>query len=663
MVGGTKRVHSEIESDPSHEDYRAPMTAEEKAEAARFEAIAKRAEERAMARAAAAAAEASKEAKDAPASKPSIGNKELAPPTVETPQAVTKPAFVSKAEREAAALARLNAKRQEKEKLAKDAEMAHKRFSQQHGSAQREREQEKNANRRRQEHQSSEKSRGYIEHTGKDEYEREMELRAIKLQYLGKSGAEEGAGFGSAERSRIFKMEWDNSEDTGRNDFNPLYSKRFGANPLFGRGVAGGTDVRREKLNTNFSVEDQRRLELASKAAMKQQHQAQLTSYDLSKDNLPGQHWSDKALSDMTERDWRIFREDFDIRIKGGKAVNPPLRSWREAALPTAISRAIKDLGYKDPSPIQRQAIPVGLARRDIIGIAETGSGKTSKMTSRDAMAENEAVKLMRHTNFLSLNGVHVVSGTPGRLCNYIVLDEADRMVDMGFEASLTSILDAMGLSDVRVTAMFSATMPPEVERIAKTYLRHPAVIKIGDEDSGKNRRINQQILWMHSEGQKKSKIAELLHKLQSDEKCIVFVNAKKQADVVGRDLDRNDTLEAFRRGDFRIMVATDVAGRGLDIPDVSYVFNYDCPAKIENYTHRIGRTGRAGRTGTAITLLTESDKDIFYDLKSYLESTECNVPDQLKNHPAATSASKQINEGSKHKHLHEVRRGPRNRR
>jgi ATP-dependent RNA helicase DDX23/PRP28 len=381
------------------------------------------------------------------------------------------------------------------------------------------------------------------------------------------------------------------------------------------------------------------------------------------------------------------------------------------------------------------------MARRDIIGIAETGSGKTCAFLvpllnyflslpeasqSRDSVAENgplgiimaptrelaqqideEAVKLMLYTTFQSFcivggqdiedqgaklrNGVHLVTGTPGRLvdclesnylvlnqCNYIVLDEADRMVDMGFEAALTKVLDAMGglmknedeevamqeaqqaqqgLSDVRVTAMFSATMSPEVERIAKRYLRHPAIIKIGDEDSGKNKRIDQQIIWLTSEAQKKGKILELLRRLQGDQKCIVFVNAKKQADVVGRDLERNglrvavlhggkaqaereETLETFRKGQFQILVATDVAGRGLDIPDVSHVFNYDCPQKIAAYTHRIGRTGRAGKTGVAVTLLTDNDADVMYDLKNYLESTDSAVPDPLKRHEAAQSST-----------------------
>jgi ATP-dependent RNA helicase DDX23/PRP28 len=194
--------------------------------------------------------------------------------------------------------------------------------------------------------------------------------------------------------------------------------------------------------------------------------------------------------------------------------------------------------------------------------------------------------------------------------------------------------------------------MPVEVERIAKTYLRHPVVIKIGDEDTGKNKRIEQRVMFI-TEGQKRNKLRDELSSLSKSEKAIVFVNAKKQGDTVGRFLDseglysgvlhggrsqdqREETLEQFRKGEIQILVATDVAGRGLDIPDVSHVFNMDCPAKIENYCHRIGRTGRAGKHGIAITFLTDSDTEIMYDLRCYLESTGTPIPQQLAKHAAA---------------------------
>lgn len=318
---------------------------------------------------------------------------------------------------------------------------------------------------------------------------------------------------------------------------------------------------------------------------------------------------------------------------------------------------------------------------------------------------DDEAKKLARFTSFRTVcvvggqdieeqgyqlrRGVEIVIGTPGRMvdclennymvlnqCNYVVLDEADRMVDMGFEPQVIAVLDSMGgllksedefqaeqqiqsssssteQTIYRTTAMFSATMPVEVERIAKTYLRHPVMIRIGDEDSGKNKRIDQRVLFLASEAQKKSKLTEELSKLTKTDKVIVFINSKKQCDITGRYLDslgyhagvlhggksqdqREETLEYFRNGTYQILVASDVAARGLDIPDVTHVINYDCPAKIENYTHRIGRTGRAGRSGIATTFLTDADADVMYDLKTYLEATSMPVPQLLMNHPSA---------------------------
>lgn len=246
-------------------------------------------------------------------------------------------------------------------------------------------------------------------------------------------------------------------------------------------------------------------------------------------------------------------------------------------------------------------------------------------------------------------------------------------MVDMGFEPQVVAVLEAMGgllksedemvaeeqariaaegQSLFRVTAMFSATMPIEVERIAKTYLRHPVLVKIGDEDSGKNKRIEQKVSFV-SEGQKRSLMNEELTRMGASDKMIIFVNSKKQGDVIGKILEtanrragvlhggksqdeREKTLEKFRTGEVRILVATDVAGRGLDIADVTHVVNYDMPNKIANYCHRIGRTGRAGKSGVATTFVTEEDAEVLYDLKAYLEQCDAIVPTQLAKHPQA---------------------------
>uniref|UniRef100_A0A7N2LEM6 RNA helicase n=1 Tax=Quercus lobata TaxID=97700 RepID=A0A7N2LEM6_QUELO len=249
--------------------------------------------------------------------------------------------------------------------------------------------------------------------------------------------------------------------------------------------------------------------------------------------------------------------------------------------------------------------------------------------------------------------GCEVVIATPGRLidclerrypvlnqCNYAVLDEADRMVDMGFEPQVMGVLDAMPSSNLkpenedeeldekkiyRTTYMFSATMPPTVERLARKYLRNPVVV-----------------LWLQ----------RLLNEL-GDRTSIVFVNTRKNADNVAKNLDkagyhvttlhggksqeqREISLEGFRTKRYNVLVATDVAGRGIDIPNVAQVINFDMHGSIDTYTHRIGRTGRAGKTGVATTFLTLSDSDVFYDLKQMLIQSNSTVPNELARHEAS---------------------------
>lgn len=280
-------------------------------------------------------------------------------------------------------------------------------------------------------------------------------------------------------------------------------------------------------------------------------------------------HWSEKPLDAMKERDWRIFREDYGIVAKGGQ-IPPPLRSWREAAIPAAVLDAIEQIGYKEPSPIQRQAIPIGLEGRDLIGIAETGSGKTAsfvipmlahvaalpRRTEENAhlgpyalimsptrelaqQIEAETRKLVAKLGvsvvsvvggrdvgeqaFHLQRGAEIVIATPGRLkdlleqhivmlgeCNYLVLDEADRMVDMNYEAELDYILASLPAAQApnagdtqRVTMLYSATMPPYVEKIARTYLRKPATVLIGNAGQAVG-TVDQHVEFVEGEAKRK---------------------------------------------------------------------------------------------------------------------------------------------------------------
>ncbi|CAM9650215.1 unnamed protein product [Chrysoparadoxa australica] len=651
--------------------------------------------------------------------------------------------FMTKKEREKAALARLEQRREEVEQQKRDAMNSKPRK----GDIFKKESSNSNYGREEQKDQRREEAKSARE----QEKAREM----IRNQYLGGKKEKKKVIKASEKFTKIFQFDWDTTEDTSQ-DLNPLYKNKAQLNPVFGRGYIAGVDMKEQRKNSRFVTEllkhrqqEQRRAEEAegmSRDALRKRDRdrreqlamveakgrEQVAELEKSSIGLTGSHWKDKKLADMTERDWRIFREDFDIRIRGGKAPLP-LRFWKEGKFPEGIDEAIEDLGYKNPSAIQRQAIPVGMQYRDMIGVAETGSGKTAafgipmityilqlpqehrERTPEDgplalAMAptrelaqqiEEEIKKFCKYCGikvmsvvggqdieaqgFQLRKGVDIIIGTPGRLvdclekhylvlnqCSYIVMDEADRMIDMGFEEQVLTVLDGMGgtLKDededvamrqeiaakekreiIRITAMFSATMPAEVERMAKKYMRHPVTIQIGDAETGFNTRIKQEVIFM-SESQKLNRAKELMSGIGYD-KAIIFCNTKRCADGLGKDLEkarmlvgvlhggkvqnlREDILEDFRAGEANILVATDVASRGLDIPDVALVLNYELPNKIQTYTHRIGRTGRAGKDGHAISFLTENDEDIMYDLKQYLEHTGAPVPDKLQHHAAA---------------------------
>lgn len=454
-------------------------------------------------------------------------------------------------------------------------------------------------------------------------------------------------------------------------------------------------------------------------------------------------HWSKKKLRDMTDRDWTIFREDYEISVKGGRVAHP-IRYWRECDLPREIYDLIKKCGYQNPTPIQRQAIPIGLQCRDIIGVAETGSGKTlafliplfvwikslpSDMrysnddlgpfaiilvptrelalqiaeeikkfsTSREPYPGEDCPKLKIKTSVIigGLNiedqakelgkGVEIVVATPGRLidvldsrylvlsrCTYVVLDEADKMIDMGFEQEVQKILDYMPLTNekpnseeaeneeflkekwltmdkYRQTVMFTATMPSSVEKLARSYLRRPAIVYIGKIGKPVD-RVKQRVFYMR-EGDKKNRLLDLLRKENPEPPVIIFVNQKHTADHLtgflekagfqaislhgGKFQDKRDNaMSDIKTKSKGILVATDLMSRGIDIKDVSMVINYDMANTIQTYTHRIGRTGRAGKSGEAVTFVTEDDNRLFFDLKQTLSSNpNSQIPNEILNH------------------------------
>jgi ATP-dependent RNA helicase DDX23/PRP28 len=439
----------------------------------------------------------------------------------------------------------------------------------------------------------------------------------------------------------------------------------------------------------------------------------------------------------MTERDWRIFKEDFVITTRGGNIPNP-IRRWEESGIPDEILHVIEQVGYTEPTPIQRQAIPIGLHNRDIVAIAQTGSGKTAsfvipmlvyiselpKLTQDNAglgpyavilapsrelalQLEEETKKfsrlmgfnvvsiigghLMDEQAFRLRNGAEVIIATPGRLkdcieshvvvlnqCTYVVMDEADKMINMGFEADVNYILDRLPVTNqkpdderaevvhgrqYRQTVMFSATMPPAVERLARKYLRRPAYVTIG-EVGRPVESVKQVVEMMQHEDRKRKRLFDLLNEYPGP--IIVFVNQKKHVDALNRQINQQGyysialhsgktqeqryhplmsiecvcseaALAKLKNGQAAVLVATDVAARGIDIKDVTLVINYDMPKTVDDYTHRVGRTGRAGKSGVAYTFLTNYDSDTFYDLVQLLRKcTHAKIPPELAHHEAS---------------------------
>uniref|UniRef100_A0A1I8PDY2 Probable ATP-dependent RNA helicase DDX23 n=1 Tax=Stomoxys calcitrans TaxID=35570 RepID=A0A1I8PDY2_STOCA len=559
--------------------------------------------------------------------------------------------------------------------------------------------------------------------------DKEKELEAIRERYLGIIKKKRRV---RRLNDRKFVFDWDAAEDTSV-DYNNLYKERHHVQ-FYGRGNVAGIDIKEQKRTQSQFYGDL--LEKRRTEAEKEQEKVRLIKVKRKeeKQKWDDRHWSEKDNDEMTERDWRIFREDYNITIKGGKIPNP-IRSWKESGFPKEILDIIDGVGYKEPTPIQRQAIPIGLQNRDIIGVAETGSGKTlaflipllswiqslpkiERLEDVDQgpyaiimaptrelaqQIEEETVKfgqplgirtvvvvggLSREEQGFRLRmGCEIVIATPGRLidvlenrylvlnqCTYIVLDEADRMIDMGFEPDVQKILEYMPVTNLkpdseeaedanklmenfyskkkyRQTVMFTATMPPAVERLARSYLRRPATVYIGSV--GKPTERTEQIVYMMGENDKRKKLIEIL-KRGIDPPVIIFVNQKKGADVLAKGLEklgynsctlhggkgqeqREYALASLKSGSKDILVATDVAGRGIDIKDVSLVINYDMAKTIEDYTHRIGRTGRAGKNGVAISFVTKDDSALFYDLKQVVMASPVSVcPPELMNHPDA---------------------------
>ena len=348
--------------------------------------------------------------------------------------------------------------------------------------------------------------------------------------------------------------------------------------------------------------------------------------------------------------------------------------TFADLGLPAPLLKALNDVGYETPSPIQAQTIPLLLAGKDVLGQAQTGTGKTAafalpvlaridlqkklpqalvlaptrELAIQVAEAFQKYASHMRGFHVLPIyggqeygpqlhalrRGVHVIVGTPGRVIDHmdrgtlkldelscLVLDEADEMLRMGFIDDVEKVLKNTPAK--RQVALFSATMPAVIRRIAQTYLKSPVEVTIQSKTS--TVANTRQRFWMGGGGVSKLDALTRILEAEPFDGMIVFVRTKQETtELAGKleargfgvaplsgDVDqktRERTVARLKNGDLDIIVATDVAARGLDVERISHVINYDVPTDTESYVHRIGRTGRAGRDGKAITFVSEWD-------------------------------------------------------
>ncbi|KAJ6382339.1 hypothetical protein OIU77_030900 [Salix suchowensis] len=416
--------------------------------------------------------------------------------------------------------------------------------------------------------------------------------------------------------------------------------------------------------------------------------------------------------------------EDIPVETSG-QNVPPPVNTFAEIDLGEAVNQNIRRCKYVKPTPVQRNAIPILLGGRDLMACAQTGSGKTaafcfpiiagimreqyvqrphggrtvyplalilSPTRELSCQIHDEAKKFAYQTGVKVVvvyggapvnqqlreleRGVDVLVATPGRLVDlverarvslhmirYLALDEADRMLDMGFEPQIRKIVEQMDMPPCgrRQTMLFSATFPKEIQRLASDFLSNYIFLAVGRVGSSTD-LIVQRVEYVH-ETDKRSHLMDLLHAQRETEVngkhslTLVFVETKKGADSLEHWLyvngfpatsihgdrsqqERETALRSFKSGKTPILVATDVAARGLDIPHVAHVVNFDLPNDIDDYVHRIGRTGRAGKTGLATAFFNENNLSLARPLADLMQEANQEVPAWLTRYASRVSFS-----------------------
>jgi ATP-dependent RNA helicase DDX5/DBP2 len=405
------------------------------------------------------------------------------------------------------------------------------------------------------------------------------------------------------------------------------------------------------------------------------------------------------SVANRSEAEVRAFREKNNITVASRRPFNPIL-SFAESPYSQDIQRVFQDLNFSAPTPIQSQCWPIALSGSDLIGIASTGSGKTLAfllpallhvrgqpkltiegpralvMAPTRELAQQIEQEFQRFRSVFSLrcvcvyggspkeyqrreiqSGAQLIIATPGRLIDFmkegsinlrqvtfLVMDEADRMLDMGFEPQIRAIVGHIRKD--RQTLMWSATWPTEVQTLAREFLIEPVYVKVGEELAA-NHKI-AQFIELVTEDRKFETLQRVLKAMCTEgTRILIFTETKRGCEQLCQQLSsqgfkvcaihgdkaqvaRNSALRDFKSGSVNVMVATDVAARGLDVKGVSCVVNFDFPGQIADYIHRIGRTARGGAKGTAISFFTPKNLRLASALIEVLEEAAQRVPEQL---------------------------------
>lgn len=411
-----------------------------------------------------------------------------------------------------------------------------------------------------------------------------------------------------------------------------------------------------------------------------------------------------RSVRDMSGSDAEELRRSMNIVVSGRTKIPKPIPSFEAANFPETIMKEILAAGFPTPTPIQAQGWPVCLTGHDLIGIAETGSGKTLAfilpaivhIQAQPALQRGDgpiglvlaptrelACQILAECQKFSKTsgirstccyggvpkgqqardlryGVEIIIATPGRLIDfmdfgttnmhrvtYLVMDEADRMLDMGFEPQIRKI--CAQVRPDRQTLLWSATWPKEVQALARDLCKEdPINVTVGSAGKKANDKITQHIT-VCEDSEKLDRLKALLETIvDGQSKMIIFTDTKRGADNLQRmmrasgvaalaihgdktQVERDWTLDQFKKGKCLVLIATDVASRGLDVKDVMYVINYDFPKAIEDYIHRIGRTGRGGATGIAYSFFTRDNSGCAHDLIKVLNDCNQTVDPELQ--------------------------------